>query len=357
MSLLTQQLKNALPTVDFHEEEALAPHTTVRIGGPAEVFCRAKTTLELEALVKFAKSNEIPLTILGWGSNTLIADRGIRGLVVRNEAKELEILETNESEKIDPHKVEARWQHAESKAVMPQFDSIVYDESGSESVRVRIAAGMPLANLIQILLREGITGLQWFSRIPATVGGGIVNNIHGGTHFFSDYIESVEVIDESGSLRELAAKDLDFGYDVSRFHNSKEIILSAIFRLYRGDVKKAQAIIAEWSRQKQLQPAKSLGCVFQNISAEDQERLSLPTPSVGYIVDNILNLKGQRSGDAQISEQHAAFIINTGKATADNYLALLKKVYIETKTKLDIKLTPEIFFLGFTQAELSFLDA
>lgn len=356
MMTLAQNLKSEFSEINFLEEEPLASHTTVGIGGPAEVFCRARTTKELEKLVKFSRKNMISLTVLGWGSNLLIADRGVRGLVIKNEANEIEVLESQSQSEIEVKSVSSRWQHVKSETVMPKFDTIVYDESDSERVRVRIASGVPLATLIQKLLRQGITGLQWFARIPATVGGGVVNNIHGGTHFFSDYVESVSVVDDSGKVSEISASALEFGYDVSRFHRSKEIILSATFVLYRGDTKKAQAVVAEWSRQKQQQPAKSLGCVFQNISLETQEKLNLPTPSVGYIVDNILGLKGKKGGGAQISEQHAAFIVNLGNATADDYLSLLKKIYEETKKKFGIKLKPEIFFLGFTADELSFLN-
>jgi len=352
----SQELRSKFPEIDFLEEEPLASHTTVGIGGPAEVFCRAKTTEQLEKLVKYSRENKISMTVLGWGSNTLIADRGLRGLVIKNEANEIEVLESQSRGKIELKSVLSRWQHVESEAVMPKFDELVYDESDCEQIKVKIASGVPLAILIQKLLRQGITGLQWFARIPATVGGGIVNNIHGGTHFFSDYVESVRVVDKSGKVSEIPASELEFGYDVSRFHRSKEIILSATFVLYKGDTKKAQAVIAEWSRQKQQQPAKSLGCVFQNISPEIQKQLNLTTPSVGYLVDNVLGLKGKSKGGAQISDQHAAFIINSSNATADDYLSLLKNIYEEAKRKFDIKLKPEIFFLGFTSDELSFLD-
>ncbi|MDA1079323.1 MAG: FAD-binding protein [bacterium] len=348
------QLAQACPDTTFSEQESLAHHTTVGIGGPAEFFCTVKTSKELAAVLKAAMLQSIPITILGWGANTLIADRGIQGLVIKNMASEITIL-SQEPTKSSPLAIDARWKAATTDSNMPQFHELDYDESEAESVLVEVGSGASLPVLIQQLVRQGLTGLQWFTKIPASLAGAVVNNIHGGTHYISEYIESVTVLNSKGEMQVLPADQLEFAYDYSRFHHSGEFLLSVVLKLYRGDQARAQQVITDWSRQKQKQPARSLGCVFQNISASEQAQLSLPTPSIGYLIDKKLNLAGMKIGDAEISTLHAAFIVNTKAATAADYLELIKHIHTQVRTKLGIVLKPEIFFKGFTKEELNFL--
>ena len=109
----------------------------------------------------------------------------------------------------------------------------------------------------------------------------------------------------------------------------------------------------EWAVRKKIQPQNSLGCVFQNITSDDQKRLELPTPSIGYIVEHVLGLQGFRVGDAVVSPKHAAFIENCGAATAADYLQIIRTIITAAQEKLAITLKPEIFFLGFTHEELN----
>lgn len=355
MNTWKDQLEEACPTITFLQNEPLSHHTTVGIGGPAELFCVVRSKLELVAVLKAAIQLHIPLTILGWGANTLIADRGLTGLVIKNMANAVRILD---KPTLMPEytPITARWKAATADTRMPQFQDIDYDESQEEKVYLEIESGASLPVLIQQLLQQGITGLQWFAKIPATLGGAVVNNIHGGTHYISEYVLSVDIIDNSGNERTLKATELEFAYDFSRFHHSGEHIVSVEMQLYRGDQKKAQQVITDWSRQKQKQPAKSLGCVFQNISNEEQLKLDVPTPSIGYLVDQKLHLSGKMIGGAQISKDHAAFIVNTGSAKASEYLELLKLIHTQVKKMYGISLKPEIFFKGFTSPELDFLE-
>ncbi|NCN06420.1 MAG: FAD-binding protein [Candidatus Pacebacteria bacterium] len=347
-------LQQACPSVAFRANEPLAHHTTVGIGGPAELFCSISTKQDLTAVLQIAIQEKIPITILGWGANTLIADRGITGLVIKNTTNNLKILDQNLTPK-DPEQLTARWQAATADTNMPQFQDLDYDEKSAEQVLVEIDSGAALPVLIQKLVRQGITGLQWFTKIPATLGGAVVNNIHGGTHYISEFVESVEVLDASGNKQTLRASQLEFDYDYSRFHHTDEYLLTLRLRLYRGDQERAQAIITKWSRQKQKQPPRSLGCVFQNITAKQQRELALPTPSIGYLVDQELGLAGTKVGDAEISKLHAAFIVNTGRATASEYLAVMRQIHQAVYIKYNVSLKPEIFFKGFTQEELAFL--
>lgn len=344
------------PQLDFQENFALAPLTTVKIGGPAELFCTISDREDFVKVIQAAKQNQLPVTVLGWGANTLIADRGIKGLVIKNMTHGIEFIDQSSTAQPAASSTEtppARWQaHDTEEGPWSTFTDLDYDESDQPSVQVRLDAGVALPVVINQLIRQGITGLQWFARIPATVGGAIVNNIHGGTHFLSEYIVSVDVITPDGELQTLPADQLEFGYDYSRFHYSKEIIVSAVFRLFRGNPERARAVVKDWSVRKQRQPARSLGCIFQNLSAEQQQRLGFPTNSIGYVMDKVLQLKGFQIGDAKISDFHAAFIENIGQATATDYLAVVKTMIAKAEQELQIKLKPEIFFLGFTQAEL-----
>jgi UDP-N-acetylmuramate dehydrogenase len=361
MKNLYQTLQTNFPNLEFKQEYPLAPHTTVKIGGPAEVFCDVKNSDDFVSLVTFAIKEDIPLTILGLGSNTLISDAGIRGLVIKNSAREIKVLENqtaktsedNDEKSSNPEKIAPRFHSDKDKGSFKyEFTDLDYDESDKPTVSVEIDAGTPLPFAINILLNQGVTGLQWYSRIPSTIGGGIYNNIHGGTHFISETIESVKVIDEQGNVKIIENKDLKAGYDTSRFHNTNEVIVSAKFRLFRGDVEKAKHVNQEWAIRKAVQPSNSLGCIFQNITNEQKEKLGYPTTSVGYIVEHVINKKGFQIGDAKISEKHAAFIENIGKATAKDYLETIKTIIRETKEKTGITLKPEIFFLGFEDQEL-----
>lgn len=356
-NLITLLTKN-FADLEFKKEEKLAQYTTVKIGGPAEVFCEIKDSDVLKRLISFAIKNEIKYTILGWGANTLISDQGIRGLVIKNSAQKIEVLENYRDESgVDKQEssqeIDHRW-HADNKkgSFKYEFSDLDYDESDQPEVFVKIDSGVSLPFAINHLINMGITGLQWYARIPATLGGAIYNNIHGGTHFISEVIESVEVVDEYGKINTLTNQELSAGYDTSRFHHTNEVIVSAILKLRRGDEQKAKEVATQWAVRKAVQPQKSLGCVFQNIDNETKERLDLPTTSVGYIVDHILNKKNFRIGDAMVSDKHAAFIENVGNASAKDYLEIIKTIILETKEKTGVELKPEIFFLGFDKNEL-----
>lgn len=358
MLYLLSQLKAQFPQLEFKENYPLAQHTTVKIGGPAELYCETKKSEDFIALVCYMRQNNLPLTLLGWGANTLISDSGIKGLVVRNTSQGVTVLDsdgksTQAFNQKEQEQIVARWQSDTKKGTFTyEFSDLDYDESDAEKVLVQLDSGVSLPFAINILIAQGITGLQWYSRIPATVGGAIYNNIHGGTHFISEVIQSVTVIDETGKIKTLDKIELQAGYDVSRFHRTSETIVSAIFSLYKGDAQKAAYVAREWAVRKSIQPQKSLGCVFQNISNEEKDKMGYPTSSVGYIVEHILNKKGFQIGDAKISEKHAAFIENTGAATAKEYLEVIRTVIQETKEKTGITLKPEIFFLGFSESEL-----
>lgn len=357
MKDLEELFKSEFPQLEFIAQHPLAPYTTVKIGGPAELFVQISNKQDLIDVVLYAHAHSVPVTMIGWGANSLISDNGIKGLVIKNNCQTVTIHDQNTTEKTlleySSYKVEPRWNSSKApEAPSYEFADLDYKEEGVERVMVTLDAGVSLPAAINTLLAKGITGLQWYARIPASVGGAVYNNIHGGTHFIGEDLVAVDVLTENNEHKKYAVDQLELGYDYSRFHKSNEIILSADFMLYKGDVSRAQTAAIEWAKRKHVQPQNSLGCVFQNITADEQKRLDVPTPSIGYLIQHKLGLQGYRVGDAQVSTRHAAFIENLGHATASDYLAIIKKIISQAQEKCGITLKTEIFFLGFTPGEL-----
>lgn len=351
---LTRQL--TAHNMPYKLNEQLAPYTTFKIGGPTDIFVEAKSKEQLIDVIKLAKISNVPYTIIGWGSNVLVSDKGIRGLVVRNNANNIKILDANNKEteqngqllNDNSHEVakEARLDQLEPEKYY-SFSDLDYDESTSSKIKVEIESGSGLPITIARLIKNGITGLQWFGGIPGTVGGAVYNNIHGGSHFLAEYINKVVILDPAtNELKTYSKAECEFGYDFSRFHKSKEVILSVVLDLYEGDADKAKYVFQEWTRRKAIQPQKSAGCVWQNLSEKEKENLKLESTSWGYIIDKILGLKGKQIGGAQISEKHAAFIENIGNAKASDVLELMELIKKTSLEKLGIEPKSEIFLLG-----------
>lgn len=335
--------------------EPLNSHTFLKIGGPADVFFEAKTTEEFKRTIVEARKLEVPVTILGDGSNVLISDKGIRGLVLADRSDNIEIL-GDRVESINLYKVKNppyRWESDSKRGTFKyEFKDLDYDESDKPRVRVRMDSGVNLPKATDYLLDAEITGLQWYAGIPGTIGGAIFNNIHGGTHFISEVVDSVTVLDLQGEEHTLNIEELGADYDKSRFQDTGEIILDATFLLYKGDIEKAKYVRYEWAKRKSLQPRNAPGCAFHNLTQEQKEKLGLPTTSTGFVVEHLLKMTGFRIGDAAISKDHHNFIVNEGRSTAREYLEVMKTIYKRAKEELKVELVPEIFLLGFEENEI-----
>jgi UDP-N-acetylmuramate dehydrogenase len=311
MKQLKTQLQKKLPGLKL--AEPMSRHTTFKIGGPAEFFYIANTTQDLVKAVLVARELKLPFLLIGQGSNILVADRGIKGLVIKNQTSTIKILENEQ---------------------------------------VELDSGVFLPQAIFFLLKKGLIGLENFVGIPASVGGATYMNIHGNNKFWSDYLVSAKILASDGKISQVSKKYFDFKYDYSKLHQSKEIVLSVVLQLKQADAKKAMLAAKSFQAKKAHYPQASAGCIFQNLTAKEQQRLNLPTPSVGYLMDKVLNLKGKTVGQAAIAVKHAAFIENLGQAKASAVLQLIKLMKTKAKKELGVDLKLEIVMLGFNQKEL-----
>ncbi len=328
--------------------EPLTFHTTLRIGGPADLFFEAKNSGELIKAVRLARSFEVPVTIIGGGSNVLVSDKGVRGLTIKNIGGNIEIREKGflgiRRNKVIP--IDSRWVGSNDGTMKYDFSDLDYDEDEFPAVEVLIGSGVNLQMAMHKLFDEGITGLQWYARIPGTVGGAIFNNIHGGSHVFSEIVKDVVVLTKHGDVLKIPAKSMRFEYDASRLHQSEEIVLEVVLNLRKGNVEKAKGVAGEWSKRKSCQPFNSAGCVFKNISEKDREILGYPTTATEYIIEHILNMTGYKVGGAMISPDHHNFIVNSGEATAKDYLAVRDEIVKRAKEAIGLDLEDEIIYLG-----------
>ena len=205
--------------------------------------------------------------------------------------------------------------------------------------------------IVQLIKKE-VTGLQWFAGIPGPIGGAIYNNIHGGSHFFGDYVIEVTSLNKQNKLEIRNHSDLKFDYDYSIFHDLEEVILSAKLALFKGDTKKALETYKEWAIKKKQHPYNSAGCCFKNLDDSTRDHLKLESSSWGYIIDKILNLKGKKVGQAKISKYHAAFIETEPGAQASDVLQLIDLIYNKSKKELGVTPQVEIFFHGFQENQV-----
>ena len=356
---------------------SLASYTTLKIGGPADTFIHTQTVEEfIKVLKKLSEANyaakevngaqgseaisrkdlstgnsfasHLPsVIILGNGSNVLISDAGLRGTVIKNSSQKIDIIDTS------PVKVDFHHSYTQRKENEPEkyldFTKLDYDESNQPQVLVKISSGTSLPYTINYLLDNGITGLQWFAYIPGTVGGATWYNIHGGSYHFADYIESVEVFNlKTGQIENYQKSNLDWSYEHSFFQNNPHlVILSTTLRLFQGDAALGKQVRDAWIAQKvKVQPMNSAGSAFANPQLEDCLRVWGEQKSAGWIIDHELGWKGKQVGGAQISLQHSNFIVNTGSATAQDVKNLINEVQAEVEKRFQVKLVPEIKFLG-----------
>lgn len=326
--------------------ELMAKHTTFGIGGPADLFYEAKTKEELIKAVKSARELKIPFFILGSGSNILVSDKGLRGLVIKNSVSGMKVVKRLKKPRRALQVASARFQTADPQKYL-KFSDLDYPDEPFDT-EIEVFSGTPLQSLIQWSFKNKLTGLQWFAGIPGTVGGAVIYNIHGGTRLFSNYVQSLEVLDKNNRLREIKKAEIKFDYDFSDITKRDLLILKVNLLLSRGNLAKAKHVYQEWVRRKtKVQPQHNCpGSIFKNFPEEIAKKLGAPTPAAGWFIDQC-GLKGKKIGEAQISPKHANFIVNKGAAKASDVVQLIKLAKKEVKKKFGIKLEEEICLIGF----------
>ena len=282
----------------------LARFTTMRVGGPADLFATAHNAFELRALVRFARSRDLPLTLLGRGSNVVISDRGVRGLVVHVRA---------EGSRID----------------------------GSSYVA---EAGVPMARAATETQKAGLTGLEFGLAIPGCVGGAVWANAGAHGSDVEAILESADVLLADGSEARLPADELGLAYRDSRFKHvapdqPAEVVVGARFRLEPADeavIKARLDDIRHWRQAHQPLGIPSAGSTFRNPA---------DGPSAGALIE-AAGLKGLQEGGATVSEKHANFVVNDRKGTAADVRRLLDRVRATIRETNGVDLEPEIVFIG-----------
>ncbi len=326
--------------IDIKKNVNLKNYTTFKIGGNAELFSEAFSNEDLIDLIKYAHIKKIPTTIIGGGSNILISDNGIKGLTIINRAKSIEIIE-NPKIDFETQNNKSRYQEGEYF----KFSDLDDDDSIYDKVIVKVSSGVNLTYLINETLSKGITGIQYFTAIPGSIGGAIFNNIHGGSKLIGNLVYKARLIDLKGNIIKVDHSFFNFDYDKSILHENKYFLLDVELILFKGNIDKAKNTSREWLKRKRaVQPIlPSAGSIFKNITDEEKEVISSPVNSAGWVIEQA-GMKGYSIGGAKVYDKHANYIINTGTATQKDVSSLILEIKEKVLKKFKIEINEEIIF-------------
>lgn len=287
----------------------LAPLTTFRVGGPAEWLLQTRSSDELLQAVSLATEHHVPLVLLGGGSNVLVADAGVRGLVIR-----------------------------------PRGGAIVR----LDAHHVRADAAVTINGLVRWTITHAAAGIEEWAGTPGTVGGAVFGNAHFGGRLVSELISAVRLCDRRGAVSDVPVDAMGFGYDRSRLQTSGEILLSADFKISPGEPDQLRETARRsLAYRKRTQPLEkpSAGCIFQNpMKGQDAVPDGIPW-SAGALVDRA-GLKGAVRGGARVSPTHGNFIVNEGHATAADIRGLIEECRTAVRERYGVELREEIVYLG-----------
>lgn len=309
-SRIADRLREALGEGSVQSDAPLAPVTTFKVGGRADWLVQARTGDDIRRALEIAHEFALPVTVLGGGSNVLIADAGVRGLVIRIHGGEV---------------------------------------SRVDASRIRADGGVTINGLVRWTISHGVAGLEAWAGTPGTVGGAIHGNAHFRGRLISELIESVTLVALDGRTMNVPAADMEFGYDYSRLHRTHEVVVSADFRVAEANPDVLRATAREsLAFRKRTQPLESAsaGCIFQN---PDPARDAVPDGipwSAGALVDRA-GLKDARAGHARVSTTHANFIVNEGGASAGDIRGLVERCKRDVRSRFGVTLREEIVYLGF----------
>ena len=298
-AIFMEQLKSILSPEQILVEEPMSKHTTFRIGGNADVFV-SPALEQLPDIIQAAKDNDVPITVIGNGSNLLVGDKGIRGLVI-SFGKEAEALSV-------------------------------------EGTQMVIGAGCLLSKAAAEAAKRGLSGLEFASGIPGTLGGAMVMNAGAYGGEMKDVVLSCNVLTPEGEVKELPAEELNLSYRHSCIPEKDYIVLSATVQLTPKEESLIREEMADYrNRRVEKQPLEypSAGSTFKRPE--------------GYFAGKLIQdagLSGYSVGGARVSEKHCGFVINTGNASAANVVQLIKDVQNEVYKQFQVKLEPEVKMIG-----------
>lgn len=281
-------------------QEPMAKHTSFRIGGPADVLAQPANEAELAALLKRAGEHAVPVTLVGNGSNLLVRDKGIRGLVIK---------------------------------LSNLFSSITVDGNV-----MTFGSGISLAMASKKAASLSLSGMEFAVGIPGTIGGAVYMNAGAYDGEMAKVVTSVRVMDMQGKISELQASELDFAYRHTALQNSGWIVISVTVALQPGEAESIAAKMADFSQRrisKQPLELPSAGSMFKRP----------PGYFAGTLIDQT-GLKGYTVGGAQVSTKHAGFVVNVGGATAKDVLQLISDVQSKVFAAHGVRLEPEVLVLG-----------
>lgn len=299
-SAMMETLRGFVPEENIHLQESMAAHTTFRAGGPAECFIEIENAQQLLKIQKYLCQVEYPYTIIGNGSNLLVSDNGYQGIVL---------------------------------------------QIGKKMSGIRVAgdvitaqAGASMAQAAAAAWQNGLTGLEFASGIPGTVGGGVVMNAGAYGGELSQVVTQVQVLDKNGEFLTLDNETMEFGYRRSTIRRRPFIVTEVVLSLRPGDPAEIRAKMDELAvkrREKQPLDFPSAGSTFKR-------------PEGYYAGELIMNagLRGFQVGGARVSDKHCGFIVNAGNASAADIMDVIWEVQRRVKDRFGVDLEPEVVFLG-----------
>lgn len=298
--VLKQYIASVVPEENIRFNEPMNKHTSFRTGGEAAIFVQVETIEQLKKLLFYLRKTENEYFILGNGSNLLVSDKGYDGVVIQIGRKMSRIR--------------------------------------VEGERLYVQAGALLSQVAKCALDEGLTGMEFASGIPGSVGGGIVMNAGAYDGEMEQIVESVTVLNEEGELMELGHSTMEFGYRTSIIKNRPFVVAETILKLKKGDKESIKAKMDDFAmRRRQKQPLEypSAGSTFKRPEGHFAGKL---------IMDS--GLRGYRIGGAQVSEKHCGFVINAGNATSEDIAELMAEIQDRVKERFGVRLEPEVVKLG-----------
>lgn len=293
---MSEHITKIVPKHCLRQDEPMKHHTSFRIGGPADFMVFPDSEDQVRLLVEMCRKYDFSLLVMGRGSNMLVPDQGIRGVVV---------------------------------VVGENLNSVAIHHD-----QVWVQSGVSLNSLSRTLLQMGLSGCEFAGGIPGTVGGALAMNAGAYGGEMRDVLVSCKVMDRSGRITHLSCDEMELGYRSSRVQKTREIILSATLKLRRGDYQQIKFLMEDyWQRRITKQPyyLPSGGSVFKRPE--------------GYFAGKLIEdcgLKGKAIGGAMVSELHAGFIVNTGHATAHDVLRLMALIQKRVKERFKVDLEPEL---------------